>query len=298
MNVHSLTLMVALSTTGMAFASPPALAACSMVAPCVTPPEDLGSLGGFYSYGKGINADGTVVVGYGTHADFVTAGAFRWTATTGMADLNTLLANAAVDMTGIKLTIAAAVSTNSEFIVRSGFVAGVHAYLVRYADGTGTPLGGLTTQTSIQQSINGLSDTHLNVMAQQVGFAAPLLGSGQPMDTGNKAGVFASVGLAAGGGFARFNTGHGLSFLGGISYAQERYSDAKLDHSVIGALAAQYVYDAIPLIHPFAELGGSATPSPVPPSSISSPMGSLAATASTAASMSALRCASNIKQFA
>jgi probable HAF family extracellular repeat protein len=50
--------------------------------------QDLGTLGGSYSWAYGVSADGAVVVGRAYNA--VGYRAFRWTAAGGMQDLGTL----------------------------------------------------------------------------------------------------------------------------------------------------------------------------------------------------------------
>ena len=201
--------------------------------PCLSVDEvggmvDLGILsGGTFTQAFGVSADGSVVVGLGNGTGF-SSHAFRWTAATGMRDLNTLLANAGINMTGITLFNANAVSGNGQFIVGGGTFSGAtRAYIVRYFDqetATPTPtVAGLTTVASLQSSINELGDARLGLMAQQHGLAAPLLGGDKPMGLGNEAGVFVSGDFAAGGGFLRYSWGSGFSLLGGLSYAQEDY---------------------------------------------------------------------------
>ena len=118
----------------------------------------------------------------------------------------------------------------------------------------------LTTFGSVQSSINDLSDARFGMMAQQHGLAAPLLGGDKPMGTGNEAGVFASVGSAAAGGFLRYSFGGGFSLLGGLSYAKETYPDADLRQVGIGALALQYIHGGSSWWHPFVETGGWIAP--------------------------------------
>jgi hypothetical protein len=182
-----------------------------------------------------------------------------------MRDLNTLLANAGINMTGITLFNANAVSGNGQFIVGGGTFSGAtRAYIVRYFDqetATPTPvIAGLTTVASVQSSINDLGDARLGLMAQQHGLAAPLLGGDKPMGLSNEAGVFASGGSAAGGGFLRYSWGSGFSLLGGLSYAQEDYPNAELKHAGMGALALQYVHGGWGWWHPFFEAGGWLAP--------------------------------------
>ena len=231
----------------------------------------LGTLGGGNSsFARSVDTDGAVVVGNGNGTGFPSH-AFRWTAPTGMRDLNTLLANAGVNMTGIVLTNADGVSSNGQFIVGLGtFSSASRGYIVRYFDQetapaptppTPTPvIAGLTTFSSVQSSIDNLSDARLGVMAQQHGLAAPLLGGDKPMGSGNEAGAFASAGSASGGGFLRYSFGTGFSLLGGLAYAKESYPDADLRHSGIGALALQYMYSGSGWWHPFVEAGGWIAP--------------------------------------
>ena len=93
---------------------------------------DLGTLGGNQSAAKGVSSDGSVVVGESVYNANGDSHAFRWTTATGMKDLNTLLTNAGVNMTGITLRGAGAVSGNGEFIVGQGNFPNDpnHAYLV------------------------------------------------------------------------------------------------------------------------------------------------------------------------
>ena len=88
------------------------------------------------------------MVGFSTTAGNAADHAFRWTAATGTKDLNTLLANAGVNMSGITLFNAVAISANGQFITGDGtFDGGAtnHAYLVRYDDGAGGVIAGITT---------------------------------------------------------------------------------------------------------------------------------------------------------
>jgi probable HAF family extracellular repeat protein len=219
--------------------------------------RDLGTLpGDTSSQAYGVNADGSVVVGVSEKAGF--GRAFRWTEKTGMRDLNELLKDAGVNMTGIVLQQAQAVSDNGHFIVGQGkFPEGTRAYIVRYDDGT---TAGLTTTDKLKISIDQLAETRAGLLAQHHGFAAPLLGTDKPMTSGNEAGVFVSGGSVAGGGFLRYGLGQGLALLGGISYAKESYPDADLDGGFTGALAVQYLHTLSGWWHPFVELGGWVAP--------------------------------------
>lgn len=222
--------------------------------------ENIGTLG-VQSFAYGVNADGSVIVGTlgMVSGDPDSERAFRWTASGGMQDLNTLLSNAGVNMSGVVLTEATAVSGNGQFIVgqEGTFSGGVaRAYIVRYTD----MQVGMTTPGAVQSSINTLAETRFGVLAQQHGFAAPLLGLDKPMGGESEAGAFVAGGSVSGGGFARHNLGNGVSILGGLSYAKEDYPDADLSKGFTGALAVQYLYTATGAWRPFVEAGGWLTP--------------------------------------
>jgi len=220
---------------------------------------DLGTLGGDSSQVMAMSSDGSIVVGWALNTDpFSAYRAFRWTSAAGMQDLNTLMANAGVNMAGIVLQEARAITPNGQFIAGIGqFGSETHGFVLRYFDGTGDPIGGITSAASVQSSVNDLAKAHRGVMAQQHGLLAPLLGADKPIEQTNEAGVFAAAGSASGGGFIRVSTGEGLSLLGGIAYAQEDYADAEIKNGVSGALALRYVgAPLLAALQPVVEGGG------------------------------------------
>lgn len=88
-----LTTSALVSVAGLLPASAPAVAACTVGSPCVTAPENLGTLGGIYSLGLGVSSDGTAVAGYALVPGNLYYHAYRWTSATGMQDLGTLGGN-------------------------------------------------------------------------------------------------------------------------------------------------------------------------------------------------------------
>ena len=134
---------------------------------------DIDPSGTYPSIAFAVSADGSVIIGTGAGR-----GGFRWTSGTGIKDLNVLLADARVNMAGITLDNARAVSANGQLIVGNGsFPEGQRAYLIRYYDGTPavsvTPIAGLTSVASVQQSVNDLAAARAGAAAQSHGFAAP-----------------------------------------------------------------------------------------------------------------------------
>jgi probable HAF family extracellular repeat protein len=97
---------------------------------------DLGTLGGRIANANGVSADGSVVVGLSQIPGSSDYHAFRWTKASGMQDLNTLLSNAGVNMTGITLLEAVAISGNGEYIVGSANFPGKQSrsFIVRFAN--------------------------------------------------------------------------------------------------------------------------------------------------------------------
>lgn len=248
---------------------------------------DLGVLSGTNSsVAIATNSDGSVVVGVSASAS--TDYAFRWTQATGMQNLNVLLASAGVNMTGITLQTAQAISANGQFIAGGSnqfmytyerlyptATTTGDAWIVRYCDTTctgGAPaFGGVLTaagQASVQTSVNQVAQARTTVLAQQNALAAPLLGDGQrigsPSDRVSgkigEVGSFVSVGSLEGGAFARYDTKYGVSILGGLSYQQASFQGAQVQPSLLGALALRYVYGGFGSIRPIAEVGGWVVP--------------------------------------
>lgn len=216
-----------------------------------------------YVFAKGISNNGEVVVGYsGVGFSLVNTRAWRWTEATGNVQLNTLLTNAGVNMTGISLRQANAISGDGQYIAGTGnFNGTTRAYILRYDDGAGAIVAGLTTGDSQQQSVNSLADQRTGMAAQQHGLAAPLLGGDKPISAGGEAGVFASGGSASAGGTVRYTATNGLSIIGGAAWAREDYASTELKNSWIGAGALQYVYDGFGYaVRPLVEVGGWITP--------------------------------------
>jgi probable HAF family extracellular repeat protein len=124
---------------------------------------DLGALPGHVnSMATAVSADGKVIVGISS-ANFITssypapgpvydskARAFRWTQATGMRDLNLLLADAGVDLTGVTLTGALGLSHDGQTISGTGIrngANGTSGFSLRYADAT---TGGVPTVPNYQ----------------------------------------------------------------------------------------------------------------------------------------------------
>jgi probable HAF family extracellular repeat protein len=215
----------------------------------------LGTLGGNQSNAQGVSGDGSIVVG--SSATGSGTSAFRWTAASGMRDLNELLKAAGVNMSGISLTTANAISADGRFIVGAGVLPGSNSYqgyIVKYADSE--PVG-LVTPGAVQTSVDGLSNTLRGAGAQQHGFASPLLGKGSSVGTDtSSAGAYGSAGSVAAGSYGRYAFGGGFQVLGGLAYAQEDYANATLNHALMGALAARWVAPGFGDLKPFAEGGG------------------------------------------
>ena len=96
----------------------------------------LGTLGGSESEARGVSADGSVVVGWAHNAAWQPR-AFRWTAASGMEDLNITYAHLLTD--GSELRSANAISPDGRYIVGQGYNAATgrrEAYLLD-TQGTG-----------------------------------------------------------------------------------------------------------------------------------------------------------------
>ena len=83
--------------------------------------QDLGTLGGGWSWAHAVSADGSVVVGWAWNAAGYQPRAFRWTAAGGMEDLNLTYAHLLTD--GSELRSARAISPDGRYIVGQGYNA-------------------------------------------------------------------------------------------------------------------------------------------------------------------------------
>lgn len=223
---------------------------------------DLGTVAGVSgsSYANAVSGDGAIIVGQSNVSGTGQPHAFRWTAATGMADLNALLATAGVDMTGIELSAAKSVSTDGQFIVGKGrFTGNIYysAFLARYIDAA---VAGLTTASSIQNSVDNLAGARAGIAVQMQGFGSHLLGNNAPLDAPDEVGAFGAVGSISGGVAGKVGLGDGFSLLGGLSINGEEFKDAKMRHATMGALAVRYVFDKKGKILPFVESGGWVAP--------------------------------------
>jgi hypothetical protein len=174
-----------------------------------------------------------------------------------MQSIRAMLVTAGVDMTGWQLTEARAVSATGNSVAGNGVNPSgqTEAWVARFG-----PETGVTTPASVQMSVTGLGEDRFGLLAQQHGFAVPLLGLDNPMGSSSEAGVYASAGSASAGGFIRYATGTGVNVLAGLAYAQEDYPDAELKHSGMGALAVQYIAPLSGWWRPFVEGGGWGAP--------------------------------------
>ncbi len=226
--------------------------------------EDMGTLGNVAgnSSALAVSGDGAIIVGNSAEALKVHTQATRWTAATGLTNLNTLLANAGVDMTGIELTSANGISANGQFIVGTGLFGGQiydSAFLVRYIDDAVT-LGGLTSAESVQNSIDDLGEARSGAAVQMQGFAAQLLGANAPFNAPNQVSAFGAVGSASGGVAGKVGLANGFSLLGGLSLNREDFKDVRMHNTIIGALVLRYTLEPSSAGRIFVEGGGWVAP--------------------------------------
>jgi hypothetical protein len=115
------------------------------------------------------NVDGSIIVGAAQSATSSTA--WRWTATSGMQDLNLIATNAGLNLNGFVLTDAVGISDNGQFIAGNAFNTAqtqTLGYVLQLAQITRTQLivrvtlPGVTLQSLVNQSFNTRVDGTLN----------------------------------------------------------------------------------------------------------------------------------------
>jgi uncharacterized membrane protein len=107
----------------------------------------------------GVSDDGSIVVGNSDSSAFV------WTQSTGMVDLNVMLADAGFEMTGIKLFSAEGISADGRFITGSGFRDGPGtAYIIDLpaVPEPGCAVAGAVGAILLCRRRRGRSDVHIS----------------------------------------------------------------------------------------------------------------------------------------
>lgn len=222
---------------------------------------DLGKLGGTNAQAKDVNSDGSVIVGQATLTGNSTWHAFRYMEDGGMRDLNTLLTDLGVDLTGIELYDASAVSASGEYIGVND-INGGKAYVVYLALGSDPtpPVGGLTTKEDQQSAADGLAGAREGAAVQMQGFGGMLLGADDPLGSPDGVTAYGAVGSISAGVTGKIGLGNGFSLLGGLSYVRENFRHVDMEHGLMAALALRYVADETGPAHLFVEGGGWIAP--------------------------------------
>ncbi len=221
--------------------------------------------GGSFSQATGVSGDGRVVVGAAN--DAISGTAFRWTSATGIQNLNTLLTNAGVDLGGINLYEATAVSANGQYIAAYS-VDNNQAYLVRYQDATtaGDVDAGITTLADQQAATKNLAEKQTASMIESRVVANEILGINRSINLDNYVFSGAVIGSVVGYVGAQVAAPvEGLSFVGGISYGTQDYENVMQSNSFSLAGAVRYRFmngmSTLPQnVQPFVEVGGWLTP--------------------------------------
>jgi len=209
---------------------------------------DLGTLGGDESVAEASNANGTIIVGHSSiGSDFI---AFRYADGT-MANLNTLLSNAGIDMTGIVLRDALDVSNSGDYILADD--PATSSYLVYYHDG----VAGLTNKAEQQESVDAAGKARRALAIQHDAYFGILSGDLDRHDDEGQIGVLGLVGSAVGGLRGDMGLGNGFSFSGGIADGTSSFGGAGVGNALMGAMAIRYDSElAFAGFHPFAQVGG------------------------------------------
>ncbi|HEY4201411.1 MAG TPA: hypothetical protein VGM83_12715 [Devosiaceae bacterium] len=211
----------------------------------------LGSLGGAYSIATGVNSDGTIIVGASALSSNMDLHAFRY-ADGQIADLNTLLTDAGVDLGTKELSAATSISPNGKYITVLDQVNEL-SYLVYYADDQSA---GITDPADEQASVNNLERSRQTATLQQDAYFGILMGDLDRSGAGNQVGAFGLVGSAVGGVRGTLNLAPGWSVTGGIADGTSDFGGTGIDNALYGALALRYDASAVLAgFHPFVEAG-------------------------------------------
>jgi len=213
----------------------------------------LGSLGGTSSTPMSVDGDGGVIVGYGFNADGQLQ-AFRYS-DGQMVNLNTALANAGVDMTGVDLTFAEGVSENGKYIGAQDASGSFSVPYLVYYDGTHAALGSGADQ---QASVDGVAQERAGLAVAQDAYLGLLTGDFDAAGRGNSVMVFGLHGSAMAGLRGHGDVGNGFTFGGGIADGSSEFGSTGIGNGLYAAASLRYDADdfAVGMFHPFAQLEG------------------------------------------
>ncbi len=227
---------------------------------------DLGVLGGTsaYSSANDISGDGEIIVGSVDNTTSSGTVAFYWTQDDGMQDLNEMLTDVGVDLTGITLQSAVAISEDGEYIAGDGSFSGnARSFLVRYVVGGG--IGGVTTGSAQQDAVEELAQSQQGAAVENRATANEMLGMTRAITNNNYmygGGMFGSAVGYLGGQYSRDN----LTVLGGIGYGALDFENVTQDNAFTVATAVRYTFGDVlghetQTLRPYAEVGGWVAPS-------------------------------------
>jgi probable HAF family extracellular repeat protein len=215
--------------------------------------ENLGTLNGYTdSAAYAVSGDGDVIVGSSWGGPLGRV-AFRWTRATGMQDLNTLLVRAGVNMTGISLSEASAISRGGRLILVNSFE---RAYLVSYIDNV---TAGITTPDALASSGREAANERASAMIDMQALSNVLLLEDQRLRPSNQMRAFLMSGSLVGGVGGRYYNGENLILRLGLAAARADGSAIYVRRALIASGAAQYFVEMDGL-RPFIEFGGQFAP--------------------------------------
>lgn len=215
--------------------------------------ENLGTLTGYTdSAAYAVSGNGDVIVGSSWGGPLGRV-AFRWTRATGMQDLNTLLVRAGVDMTGISLSEASAISRDGRLILVNSFQ---RAYLVSYVDNV---TAGITTPDALTSSGREAANERASAMVDMQALSNVLLLEDQRLRPSNQMRAFLMSGSRVGGVGGRYYNGENVILRLGLAAARADGSAIDVTRALIASGAAQYFLEMDGL-RPFIEIGGQFAP--------------------------------------
>lgn len=215
--------------------------------------QDLGTVTNYVSSAAtAVSGNGDVIVGmsWGGPDGRV---AFRWTQKSGMQDLNRLLTRAGVDMTGIFLSEASAISRNGRLILAN---SPERAYLVSYIDDV---VAGITTPNALSASGRDAANQRAATMISLQALTNTLLMDDEPLRASTQIRGFIIGGSLAAGMSARYYNGQNTIIRVGLAAARDEARQIDVTRALIASASAQYLIE-LQSTRPFIEMGGQLAP--------------------------------------